>query len=93
LGQNASYWITDIKEFKGESSVSIRKNKKIVTYDYQVKMSWELMINENSEIKGEIFFPEISNDVIDDDEEWEARVSITIGSDKVTKFINELIKK
>jgi len=56
-------------------------------------MSWELMINENSEIKGEIFFPEISNDVIDDDEDWEARVSITIGSDKVTKFINELIKK
>ena len=30
----------EIKEFKGEASVSIRKGKKIVAYDYAITLAW-----------------------------------------------------
>jgi len=36
----ATYKIKEIKDFKGESSISIRKGKKIVTYEYAVKLVW-----------------------------------------------------
>ena len=32
--------VKEIKSFKGESSVSIRKGKKIVAYDYAISLSW-----------------------------------------------------
>ena len=32
--QEAHFHISELKEFKGEASVSIRKGKKIVAYDY-----------------------------------------------------------
>ena len=68
--------------------------KKIITYDYQIKAIWTLAIaGDKNEIRGEMFFPEISNDVIDDGEEWEARVSLTIGSDRVNSFIKDIIKE
>jgi activator of HSP90 ATPase len=90
--EDASYSITDIMEFKGESSVNIRKNKKIVTYDYQVKLAWKVEVGAD-QISGEVFWPEISNDIVDDGDEWEARVSTTVGSEKVNSFISQIIKE
>lgn len=34
--------ITDVTTVTGESSVSIRKGKKLVTFDYQIELKWKL---------------------------------------------------
>mmetsp|Transcript_36875 Transcript_36875/g.27270 ORF Transcript_36875/g.27270 Transcript_36875/m.27270 type:complete len:118 (+) Transcript_36875:520-873(+) len=77
--------VVEVKAFKGESSISIRKGKKIVSFDYAVKLRWEFAVkdgdgNELGKLAGEFDLPEISNDVLDDGEEWEVRVSF--GEDK-----------
>jgi activator of HSP90 ATPase len=41
LGGAGEFWITEVKSFKGESSINIRKGKKIVSYDYNVKLKWQ----------------------------------------------------
>lgn len=68
--------IKEIKTFKGESSVSIRKGKKIVAYDYNIIVSWQVDMYEADKsiayTKGQYEFPELSNDEADD---WEVRVS------------------
>jgi activator of HSP90 ATPase len=38
--QDAEMSISEIKDFKGESSVSIRKGKKLVAYDYRFTLAW-----------------------------------------------------
>ena len=65
----------------GEASVSIRKGKKIVAYDYNAKLKWELSAkdgegNEVANLKGDWELPEISNDVADDGDEWEVRTVV-----------------
>ena len=83
----ATLKITEVKDLKGESSVSIRKSKKIVTYDYNAKLCWKCdMGDANNEkvigsIEGEFEMPEISNDILDDDEEWEIRCQILKGDE------------
>ena len=85
----ATLKITEVKDLKGESSVSIRKSKKIVTYEYNAKLCWKCdMGDEKNEkvigsIEGEFELPEISNDVIDDGEEWEIRCSILKGDESL----------
>lgn len=32
--EKATFKITEVKDLKGDSSISVRKSKKIVTYDY-----------------------------------------------------------
>lgn len=38
--------VIEIKEFKGEASMSVRKGKKIVQYDYNVLMKWEVTLSD-----------------------------------------------
>jgi activator of HSP90 ATPase len=84
--------ITDIKEFKGESSVSIRKGKKIVAYDYQIIVAWQIEMRDKDAViattKGQYEFPEVSNDA----DGWEVRV--TMGEDKqsIQKMLEQLIR-
>lgn len=79
----ATYKIKEVKDFKGESSVSIRKGKKIVTYEYSVKLVWTCDLADEQKTKvigsveGEITFPEISND----EDDWDYEVSIQKGDD------------
>ena len=79
----ATYKIKEVKDFKGESSVSIRKGKKIVTYEYAVKLVWTCDLADEAKTKvigsveGEITFNEISND----EEDWEYEVSIQKGDE------------
>jgi activator of HSP90 ATPase len=66
---NATLKITEVKELKGESSISIRKGKKIVTYEYSAKLKWRCDLGDKdntkviSTINGEFDLPEISNDI------------------------------
>jgi activator of HSP90 ATPase len=91
--------ITEVKDLKGESSVSVRKSKKIVTYDYQVKLLWKCDFGDESNtkvigsIEGEYFFPELSNDIIDDGEEWEIESSIKQGDESLRKSLFQMVKK
>jgi activator of HSP90 ATPase len=73
--------IKEVKEVKGESSVSVRKGKKIVTYEYAVKILFKIDLADESNTKsvgsveGIYEWPEISNDVLDDGEEWDVNIS------------------
>lgn len=72
----ATLKIKEVKDLTGEASVSVRKGKKIVTYEYKAKLVWECNMGDENNSKvigtigGEYEMPEISNDVLDDDEEW-----------------------
>ena len=74
---NATLRIKEVKEVKGESASLIRKGKKIVNYHYQIKLLWKVDLSDDANTKvlgsceGEYFLPEVSNEVIDDGEEWE----------------------
>lgn len=73
--------ITSVDKLKGEASVSIRKGKKIVAYDYSANLKWEcsLIDGEGKEVasmKGTFELPEVSSDIDDDGEVWEVRPSI-----------------
>ena len=68
-------------DLKGEASVSIRKGKKIVAYDYNFKLKWECIFKDGegkevASMKGQFELPEVSNDIDDDGDEWEVRPSI-----------------
>jgi activator of HSP90 ATPase len=97
--ENATLKITEVKELKGESSVSIRKSKKIVTYDYTIKLLWKCDMGDAGNTKvlgsleGEYEFPEMSNDVIDDGDEWEINTRTTKGDESLKQTLNQVVKK
>ena len=97
--ENATLKITEVKEVKGDSSVSIRKGKKITTYDYNIKLVWKLDMGDDANTKvigtleGEYEFPEMSNDIIDDGEEWEINARVTKGDPSLVQTMNQVIKK
>ena len=67
--------MVEIKSFSGESSINIRKGKKIVSYDYNIKLKWECSLKDGEGnrlglIQGEYEMPEVSSDVEDDGEDW-----------------------
>jgi activator of HSP90 ATPase len=74
---DANLMVKEIKSFKGESSVSIRKGKKIVSYDYAITLSWQVDMNDKegksiASCSGTYELPEISNEETIDS--WEVRV-------------------
>ena len=91
--------IKDVKELQGESLVTVRKGKKIVTYEYSVKLDFMCaMVDEaNSKVigqlEGQYIIPEISNDVLDDGDEWEINASIHSGDEAMKEKFSQIIKK
>lgn len=71
--------IKNVKNLTGDSSILVRKGKKIVVYDYSFTLEWKLTINNadntgvEGSIEGEYFFPEVSNDVENDGEEFDCQ--------------------
>lgn len=73
--------MTAVEALKGEASVSIRKGKKIVSYDYNALLKWECSLKDGdgkevASMKGTYELPEVSNDIDDDGDEWEVKPSI-----------------
>ena len=95
----ATLKIKEVKDLTGEASVSIRKGKKIVTYEYKAKLVWECDMADEANTKvigtigGEYDMPEISNDVIADGEEWEINCRIQKGEEELRKTLYQLVKK
>jgi activator of HSP90 ATPase len=42
--EGATFEIKEVKELKGESSLSIRRQRKIVTFDYSAHLLWKCEI-------------------------------------------------
>jgi activator of HSP90 ATPase len=91
--ERATLTIKEVKEVKGESSVSIRKQKKIVTYDYHIKLLWKVDMGDESNskvvgsIEGEYDMPELSNDVLDGGDEWDIDCRITKGDETLRQTL------
>jgi len=79
--------------------VTVRKQKKIVTYEYSVKLMFKVSLSDDSgakeigSVEGEFVLPEISNDILDDGEEWEINARISKGDDTLIKTFYQMIKK
>ena len=73
--------ITSVDSISGEASVSIRKGKKIVAYDYNAMLKWECSLKDGegkevAQMKGSYECPEISNDIADEGDDWEIKASV-----------------
>lgn len=90
--------ITSISGFKGESSISIRKGKKIISYDYNINMKFDCVMKDGDgntlgTIQGEYEMPEMSNDVADDGDDWEFRVNVTKDESNLKSRMDNVIRK
>ena len=88
---DATLSIIEITSLTGESSVSIRKGKKLVTYDYEIKLKWQCVLadgagNEVSKVEGKYEIPEMSQD--DEWEEWEVRVEYGDDPDNLRSMLD-----
>lgn len=78
VNEGATFYITEVKELKGESSLSIRKQRKIVTFEYNAHLLWKCEIEKEGKkvvFNGDIKMPEISSDILDDGEEFDIVMS------------------
>ena len=78
--------ISDVEDLKGTCGVSIRKGKKICSFDYSFKLKWKLPLvdgagNEEAKVEGVFHFPEVSNLVYDDGDKFEINTSYTAGEE------------
>ena len=81
---------------KGESGVSIRKGKKIVSYDYSIELKWRCAMmameggKEVASCEGTYEMPEVSNE--DEWADWEIRVSYGQDSENLKEVLAQMIK-
>lgn len=78
--------ISEVEELKGTCGVSIRKGKKICSFDYSIKLKWKLGLvdgtgSEVAKVEGVFHFPEVSNLVYDDGDKFEINISYTAGEE------------
>jgi activator of HSP90 ATPase len=73
----------------GESSVSIRRGKKIVSFDYAIILEWRCTI-DGSTCEGSYEMPEVSNS--DAWEDWEIRVTHTKDTDSIKESLEHMIR-
>jgi len=78
--------VSEVEELKGTCGVSIRKGKKICSFDYSLKLKWTLPLvdgagTEVAKVTGVFHLPEVSNLVYDDGDKFEINVSYTAGEE------------
>ena len=83
---DATLKIIEVESLKGESSISIRKGKKIISYEYEIKLKWELGLKDAdgkvvSKCNGKYELPEVSTE--DPWKDWEVRVTYTKDDDNL----------
>jgi activator of HSP90 ATPase len=74
---DATFSIVEITTLTGEASVSIRKGKKIISFDYNIVLKWQCVLADSdghqiSKVEGKYELPEVANDT--EWEDWECRV-------------------
>ena len=92
---DATLSIYEIGSITGESGVSIRKGKKIVSFDYNIVLKWRCVLadtdgHEVSKVEGTYLLPEVSQD--DEWEEWECRVEYGDDPHNLRECLDQLIR-
>ena len=82
--------VTEIATLSGEASVSIRKGKKIISFDYNIDLKWKAVLadaegNQVSQLEGKYVLPEVSNE--DEWDEWEVRVEFGEDPDNLREML------
>ncbi|CAI2373619.1 unnamed protein product [Moneuplotes crassus] len=86
--------VTDT-EIEGEAGISIRKGKKIYSYDFVVTLKWTVTLgegDEESKVTGSFKLPDVSNAVYDDDEPFHLDIEYKTGIEKRDE-INDHLRK
>lgn len=93
---DAHFKVKEIKEFKGEAGSSIRKGKKLVSFDYKMLLDWQCDMMDKEGAKpvatchGTFELPEISDQEPMDS--WEVRVCYTNDEQGLQKCLDQLIR-
>lgn len=95
---DAKLRVTEVKDLKGEAGVSIRKGKKIISYDYACLVQWRLSMNAmegngDKEIcfcTGTYEIPEVCAD--EEMEDWEVRTSIIEDKSNLHDCLKQMIR-
>lgn len=92
---DATLTVIEIKEFKGEASMSVRKGKKIVQFDYNIIMKWKVSFcdKEGKEIancQGTYELPEICSE--EGSDSWECRVVYLEDKDQLRGMLDQMIR-
>ncbi len=92
---DATFSVNEITKLTGESSVSIRKGKKIISFEYSIGLDWQVVLKDAdgkqvSKVSGKYEFPEISSD--DEWDEWEIRVEYGEDPDDLRSMIDQLTR-
>lgn len=95
LMNDVTMTIVEITTLTGEASVSIRKGKKIISFDYQVVLKWKAVLadadgNQVSQVEGKYELPEVCND--DEWDEWEVRVEYGEDPDNLRAMLDQMIR-
>lgn len=75
--------------------MSVRKGKKLVQFDYNLEMKWEVSLEDKegnvvSKCVGTFEWPEISND--EPFENWECRVVYLEDKDQLRAMLDQMIR-
>ena len=76
--------VIEITNLKGEAGSSVRKGKKIITFEYEIKLKWKCELSSGNQCTGEYYMPEFSND--DDEDGWEVRTTFLEDKDNMRQF-------
>ena len=92
---DATLSVTEITTLTGESSVSIRKGKKIISFDYQIALKWTVKLadadgNEIAKMDGKYDLPEVSND--SEWEDWEVRVEFGEDVNSLRTMLEQMVR-
>ena len=84
--------VIEVKDFSGEAGSSVRKSKKLVSYEYKMTLVWVCSLMDQTGVKpvatarGTYELPEITDSEPID--EWEVRVSYTQDKDGLEKCLD-----
>lgn len=80
-------------DIKGDSSISIRKGKKIAAFDYEITLKFTITLKEGEEeqkITGEFKIPELSNLIYSDGDEFQVDIEYKTGQEHRPKVADHL---
>ena len=92
---DATLSITEIASLNGESSVSIRKGKKIISFDYNMSLKWKIKLadadgNQVATMDGKYELPEVSNE--DEWDEWEVRNEYGEDENNLRSMLDQMVR-
>lgn len=79
-----------LTNFEGDVELGNRKGKLITIYDCQITLNWQGKLENGTEAKGTIFFPEVSHEIEDDGEEYKVSQENSIRGNANGKYSDKI---